>query len=998
MAFTTTGLVFTRAFVANANDYDGKKGIVSSSYAFGDGQSGGIITALTRPYGIVVGRRLVEGKPVGVILNGSAVLFYRKRAAEVPLEDWTYLPLDHTVVRTTNTNESPSGLYRGTENDMDYEEDEERQVVELGDQYGEYYDAEENDEYDQYYENFESDEDDGEDYEDEGYQARGRGQRAASRHAREDVNLYAQYRRDERDANDVQQNVGRAANQGECYNNPSGQVAAYSRYYGVNRATSSVVLNDMCVGTDCEAVVVGPAAVKPRPSRAVTFSADKPVVIADKPVVISVAAALGSAGGVSPEGTGKVSKKANRKVRKKEKSKEPEAVDRCCGGKGFPLVGSLTSVPASLVGAFLRPAFRVKYALGQAVRGLASRTPNSDPVAREMQLSGRPPLCHPVLDARRDMFLAAVHKLAAPVPMGHFVYPETGEVVTRDDALDWVGRIVDHMPPLRHYTELVNQTLDGHACEPRSFGEHGLLEQIGRVKPGRVSLCQTKMPKNFAADLAAIAGEHGYNVDDYVPATFDSRAQEASFLANESGYQGSTAPMPSLSELKVWAGLFPVPPGDPAGDVQRDREGVVSHFLSAFREGRAWDCTQHPLFAELVTRFEASAKHAHVGFIASQYGCATKGELIKLKLHLEVAKVAMCRIVLCALMPAGYISVLDGVDFVRTGLRSPVMSKIKDEPVKRNKVYGPDGEPLPHRRQRSILVQDSPDFLVVQFYHRTQNKHEVRVHQHGEVGGADCASRLPSCSGIGVHDDGVERFAQLHPSLLKGPTFSCDCKGWDWSFPWFMFVADGYRRILRLARGEHMGFNDFMNGTHTLAYLLTLKVYFVGDIVVRNVVRGILDSGIYSTAATNSACRSLVDCFVRDWVAVEHATAGDDYIGKPFDPKLYARRALLWGVVVRDVKIGAAEFCSHLWEISGKKPYARFLNTTKSLARVVAKGKTLSADQYCGLRWAARNAPDVDRFYGALEALAGDLNACHAEWDRLVAGGFLAVHARHWGG
>lgn len=608
-------------------------------------------------------------------------------------------------------------------------------------------------------------------------------------------------------------------------------------------------------------------------------------------------------------------------------------------------------------------------------------------------------------------------------PSGEVLVGETIDARRAYDEVDFyrckmknLNKVTHHV---REYLRDAQENAHGPEEGPQAgekFDEKGFLEVVGRIS-GDKSLCPTSKSASVSPELADVCRQHGFDVSGYVPPGKRLSDMEHSFHANLENKVNVHPEIPDFDMLDDWVRRYPIPRGwdkpqrhpdyssfehTPEFGVDSDfaakhsryrgddvalcRVGLVVEFLSHFRRGSEWDATQSRHFETFSKALASFHKASHPGFYAAMFGAHTKEELRTLGLWNEVVGAAMERIVLLAVVDPRFVMCMSAWDLCHFGLRSPVITKIKDEPHKANKVYGTDGKRLRHPRMRSILIQDSIDLLTVWCYHRAQNKEEIRCHQDGRVYGrhSNSASHLCSGPGMGFHPQGLDRLRELKPHLFDGQqTFTADAKGWDWTFVWFYFFVDSYRRATRVQWPEFMGWSHFVNGIANVGLCLTLKVYCVGTYVVETTERMVMCSGIFSTSSTNSACRSLLDFFARnEWVS--HLSAGDDYVGPPVaDMDEYVRRCALWGHTIRDPVHGVANFCSHEFGVEDGHVVARFGGMLKSLAKICYKGKKISRDQYCGLRYAARSVSDVEGFVACLTALAQDPDAAALQYEKL---------------
>nr|QLL27740.1 putative RdRp [Leveillula taurica associated sobemo-like virus 1] len=181
------------------------------------------------------------------------------------------------------------------------------------------------------------------------------------------------------------------------------------------------------------------------------------------------------------------------------------------------------------------------------------------------------------------------------------------------------------------------------------------------------------------------------------------------------------------------------------------------------------------------------------------------------------------------------------------------------------------------------------------------------------------AYNIPCQQGIAMVGGGWKAYKKQWESI--GTTHALDKKAWDWTAPYWTILMDLELRY-RLGRGDHM------NRWYVIAKILYdqmfehPKILTSGGIMLRQVVPGIMKSGIVNTISTNGHCQ----CFIHAAVCL--------MLGLPFKPwprccgddtlshllhccDLGAYNRL--GVKIKSVS-DTMEFCGHEFRDSGPVP------------------------------------------------------------------------------
>lgn len=171
-------------------------------------------------------------------------------------------------------------------------------------------------------------------------------------------------------------------------------------------------------------------------------------------------------------------------------------------------------------------------------------------------------------------------------------------------------------------------------------------------------------------------------------------------------------------------------------------------------------------------------------------------------------------------------------DLIDAGLMDPTRIIVKGELHTSKK--------LQEGRVRLIMVQSLIDQLIERFLFGAQNKAEIAQHE-----------QLPSKPGMGLHDEGLQHI----DSEIEGLTqpSATDAKAYDWSIQWWHLLLDVLVRI-RLA-GLNMSSPLARAMFARMRCLAMARMVFGDGVIWDQVVAGMMKSGSYLTASSNSRMR-----------------------------------------------------------------------------------------------------------------------------------------------
>lgn len=255
--------------------------------------------------------------------------------------------------------------------------------------------------------------------------------------------------------------------------------------------------------------------------------------------------------------------------------------------------------------------------------------------------------------------------------------------------------------------------------------------------------------------------------------------------------------------------------------------------------------------------------------------------------------------------------------------------------------------------------------LLDRILHSEQNSVELVMYQTGQTHTPDYPT-FGSAAGMGHHDEGIQTLIDAFKRLGIYPEGTClDASGWDITLSLAMILCDGWRRAyLALSGGAPMAFaRALMNRAITMASHLVK----IGVDVFEVCMLGIIGSGLFSTAASNSFIRGFTHSSaywsIDDRISLS-LDMGDDCVSpdEVLDTHLefWHKMGLIMdpddqGDVAED---GYVEFTSHEFDIESKT--ATFANGKKLMMRLAFAGlKGLTTEQVGGVLFALRHTPDI---------------------------------------
>lgn len=290
---------------------------------------------------------------------------------------------------------------------------------------------------------------------------------------------------------------------------------------------------------------------------------------------------------------------------------------------------------------------------------------------------------------------------------------------------------------------------------------------------------------------------------------------------------------------------------------------------------------------------------------------------------------------------------------LRNELCDPARVIIKDEPTKAAKIAA--------RKWRFIVVESLADQLVERMLFTNQNKAEIRKWEF-----------IGSKPGMGMEDSHAEKvvaYVRAH-----GLNRSSDAAAWDSSVPYFMLVADVYRRYMCAIDGTP----EWLNAARVVTVCSARRVMLTSDggLYVRNVPGG-MASGRYVTSSSNSAIRAMCDVYVDasgDGGSNATMSMGDDAVSRvALESSEYARRFTQeLGITLTDIERCDArrfEFCSHLFNDG----LPEHLRPFKAIARVVSHGAgdfPTKVARRVSLEHEWRHTPNAELYLAMLDSIA----------------------------
>lgn len=234
-------------------------------------------------------------------------------------------------------------------------------------------------------------------------------------------------------------------------------------------------------------------------------------------------------------------------------------------------------------------------------------------------------------------------------------------------------------------------------------------------------------------------------------------------------------------------------------------------------------------------------------------------------------------------------------DLVKLGCADPIKLFVKNDPHKLSK--------LMDDRQRLIFSISLLDNILARLLFQNQNSAEKNMWD-----------TIPCKSGMGLHDEGLSLINQcVALASDNGVNLKeADISGWDFSFQSWDFDEDLRLRV-RLNSGHGTIWHKIAQA-HYLCMSLKVMVFSDGS-MVQQTVRGLMPSGWYNTASSNSHCRTLNSYYLQIEAAVTPVwcvSMGDDSVENDVPNADVNYRKLLGKTckMYKDASSTDFEFCS----------------------------------------------------------------------------------------
>nr|UHS71553.1 MAG: putative RNA-dependent RNA polymerase [Barnaviridae sp.] len=309
-------------------------------------------------------------------------------------------------------------------------------------------------------------------------------------------------------------------------------------------------------------------------------------------------------------------------------------------------------------------------------------------------------------------------------------------------------------------------------------------------------------------------------------------------------------------------------------------------------------------------------------------------------------------------------------DLVRDGYADAVKLFVKNEPHKKSK--------LDEGKLRLIFSVSVVENMICALLCAPQNKVEIANWKD-----------IPSCPGIGFHDEGVDDFCDtVRENFPQGPK-SSDVSGWDWSFKQHNYDFDAFRRAIC-----NNGFGTEWYHCIRVHYrIMANKVMTTSDgKMYAQVIPGVMASGWLNTSATNSGGRVGEVWFVQ-WdvnqiidLAQQPKAAGDDCLEKePCEPRddvkfveAYKKQGKIIKTVINET-LESFEFCSTRYNAITKTAYP--VNEAKQMFNLLHYCPVDKFDAFARLeqyRYGNRNNPNYKRLLAVVVASGWVADHCVA--------------------
>lgn len=390
-----------------------------------------------------------------------------------------------------------------------------------------------------------------------------------------------------------------------------------------------------------------------------------------------------------------------------------------------------------------------------------------------------------------------------------------------------------------------------------------------------------------------------------------------------------------------------------------------------------------PILADIIAGMDRSKHSGWTGICVSKL---SKGDLLD-EYGADILEMATRRVL--RFYSFGFlVPYLSPLDLVRYGFRGLVVPEIKRELHHSRKVYyideNGDKKRLQHPRWRSILMQDTADYVVHKYFEGPCNASVAALlSDPARVGGQAVFGCMV---GMSTTDEGVKSIEALLEHLEKTPGASgwtsSDVSGMDWSLSSaHVLAAPLVRRSLleKLAWVlEETMPDDPLAGARVKAYELAgwfsssseaKSVYLVGNELICANDSGVCQSGCVSTSQVDTYARN-AETLAADPLAVPVSYGDDQLCLRRQGLSKAARSWLKTGLDEREQashKLGdALPFCSRLFLRNGTFHLTSWTRSAIRLACETNREKFF--ERACGVMVECRNTPVVAEKLKAIAA------------------------------
>jgi hypothetical protein len=390
-----------------------------------------------------------------------------------------------------------------------------------------------------------------------------------------------------------------------------------------------------------------------------------------------------------------------------------------------------------------------------------------------------------------------------------------------------------------------------------------------------------------------------------------------------------------------------------------------------------------PILADIIAGMD---RNKHAGWAGICKGTLSKGDLLDAYGH-DILEMSVQRVL--RFYAFGFlVPHLTPLDLVRYGFRGLVVPEIKRELHHTRKVYRIDEEGnkvrLAHPRWRSILMQDTADYVVHKYFEGPCNKSVAAV--LGDPNRVHAQATFGCMVGMSTTDQGVRSIEALLAHLEQVPGAkswaSSDVSGMDWSLSSAHVLA---APLVRRSLLEKLSWfleetmpDDPMAGDRVRAYELAgwfsssseaKSVYLVGSQLICATDSGICQSGCVSTSQVDTYARN-AEKLAADPRCIP-LSYGDDQLCLKREG--YSRPARSWlktGLDEREQdehKLGEPlPFCSRLFLRNGKFHLTSWNRSAIRLACETNREKFF--ERACGVMVECRSTPMVAETLAAIAA------------------------------